>query len=537
MGTWNYTYDTLNRLSTATNSSGPYVTENSGALVYGCWTYDAFADRTMESIPSTIGCTSSPTPTYWATYNTSNQVTGTGLMTAGYTYDAAGDITGDGQNAYLYDGAGRICAVKNVNSGIMTQYVYDGEGNRVAKGTLSSWPTACQTPTSGHGFTLSVQYVIGLGGEQLSELTATNGWSHTNVFAGGGLLATYEGTDTVFDLTDWQGTKRGETSAAGCLGSWMSLPYGNSLTQAGTCADASEHHYTGKVRDSETGYASGNDDFGARYFASSEGRWLSPDWAAGAEAVPYASYDSPQSLNLYAFVGNNPISRTDPDGHSPYGAQMTCSDGQSGGQCGVGTDPFSNGISSDVDRIGCAEGEADCRSNPCMSLGYNSACSGGRSQDSGQHETPSQSKNKEKHHKGHRQLTYHTIRTNLGSAAWVVQWQLTEPSKSGGYIIQNVTLTDANGTVLVTYWEAWKVPAKSEFTTFAPHDPFDDEFKTPSGVTETGTARFYEGLPLPDSFKENNSATKAGMLPSTADDPHLSTNNATAPVTRTWTGP
>lgn len=267
-------------------------------------------------------------------------------MSSGYTYDAQGDITADGQNVYLYDGAGRICDVKNVSSGAMTQYIYDGEGNRIAKGTLSSWPLACQAPSSANGFTLTVQYVVGLGGEQLSELSATNGWSHSNVFGAGGLLATYEGTDTVFDLTDWQGTKRGETSSAGCLGSWTSQAFGGGLVQSGTCPDASEHHYTGKVRDPETGYSSGNDDFGARYYASSEGRWLSPDWAAAAEAVPYASFGSPQTLNLYAFVGNNPMSRTDPDGHSAYGPQMTCSDGPSGGQCGVGTDPFESAIFS-----------------------------------------------------------------------------------------------------------------------------------------------------------------------------------------------
>lgn len=54
-------------------------------------------------------------------------------MTTGDGYDAAGDVTNDGSNQYLYDGAGRICAVKN-SAGVMTQYIYDGEGNRVAKG-------------------------------------------------------------------------------------------------------------------------------------------------------------------------------------------------------------------------------------------------------------------------------------------------------------------------------------------------------------------------------------------------------------------
>jgi RHS repeat-associated protein len=70
---------------------------------------------------------------------------------------------------------------------------------------------------------------------------------------------------------------------------------------------------TGKERDSE----SGNDYFGARYYASTMGRFLSPDWAAKEEPVPYAQLDDPQSLNLYAYVRNNPLARTDPDGHCP----------------------------------------------------------------------------------------------------------------------------------------------------------------------------------------------------------------------------
>jgi hypothetical protein len=45
------------------------------------------------------------------------------------------------------------------------------------------------------------------------------------------------------------------------------------------------------------------------------GRFLSPDWSAKEEPVPYAKMDNPQSLNLYAYVLNNPLSKNDPDGH------------------------------------------------------------------------------------------------------------------------------------------------------------------------------------------------------------------------------
>ena len=69
--------------------------------------------------------------------------------------------------------------------------------------------------------------------------------------------------------------------------------------------------FTGKERDAESGL----DYFGARYYASTMGRFLSPDWSAKVMPVPYAKLDNPQTLNLYAYVGNNPLSMTDPDGH------------------------------------------------------------------------------------------------------------------------------------------------------------------------------------------------------------------------------
>ena len=68
---------------------------------------------------------------------------------------------------------------------------------------------------------------------------------------------------------------------------------------------------TGKPRDSESNL----DDFGARYLSSQFGRWMSPDWSAAPSGVPYAAYTNPQSLNLYAYVGNDPVDGEDPDGH------------------------------------------------------------------------------------------------------------------------------------------------------------------------------------------------------------------------------
>jgi RHS repeat-associated protein len=80
-----------------------------------------------------------------------------------------------------------------------------------------------------------------------------------------------------------------------------------SMTLSAVCASRS----SGKERDAESGL----DYFGARYNSSSMGRWMSPDWADKPEAVPYSSLDNPQSLNLYGYVLNNPLSHADADGH------------------------------------------------------------------------------------------------------------------------------------------------------------------------------------------------------------------------------
>jgi RHS repeat-associated protein len=58
-----------------------------------------------------------------------------------------------------------------------------------------------------------------------------------------------------------------------------------------------------------------NDYFGARYMASSMGRFLSPDWSEVPDSIPYADMENPQSFNLYSYVRNNPLSSADPDGH------------------------------------------------------------------------------------------------------------------------------------------------------------------------------------------------------------------------------
>jgi RHS repeat-associated protein len=83
---------------------------------------------------------------------------------------------------------------------------------------------------------------------------------------------------------------------------------------------------TGKERDAESGL----DNFEARYFSSSMGRFMSPDYddGWGPSPVPSADFTNPQTLNLYAYALNNPLTNTDSDGHSVN----VCTTGSDGNQ-------------------------------------------------------------------------------------------------------------------------------------------------------------------------------------------------------------
>jgi RHS repeat-associated protein len=109
------------------------------------------------------------------------------------------------------------------------------------------------------------------------------------------------------------------------------LPFGEELsagqgvrttTLGYGAADGVRQKFTSQERDNETGL----DYMHARYFASAQGRFTSADSVAG-------STSNPQSLNRYAYVGNNPLNFSDPTGHMPS-IHLNPKPGQDGGEDG-----------------------------------------------------------------------------------------------------------------------------------------------------------------------------------------------------------
>lgn len=317
---WTANYDALNRIKGASQTyyNGTFGTPSgTGVQQYFCWIYDSFGNRKAQIRSSSTFADGSSCQLQsntdhidsTASYGPNNRLT-SATGTSGLAYDASGNLTEDGTNSYLYDADGNLCAVWTHVVGMLTGYVYDASGHRVAKGTLSSF--SCDPAVN--GFSMTTEYIPGPDGEQMTELAWSGNqstWMHTNVFSEGSLLATYDSAGVHFHLNDWLGSRRMQVGASGNIeASFQAAPFGDLLSVPPT---TTEHYFTGKERDAESGL----DNFGARYYTNVAGRWMSPDWSEKAEAIPHAVIVNPQSFNLYQYGLNNPLSSVDPDGHAP----------------------------------------------------------------------------------------------------------------------------------------------------------------------------------------------------------------------------
>ena len=148
-------------------------------------------------------------------------------------------------------------------------------------------------------------------GVPIGVYNPSNGSMTDLVWDGSNMFAEVAGNQTAtpdYRLTDQLGSLAVLTDGSGnVLGSNVYSPYGDIMSSS----TSDSHAYSGLEEDNENG----SDHAMARNLALAQGRWLSPDWSAKVEPVPYAKLDNPQSLNLYSYVLNNPITGIDADGH------------------------------------------------------------------------------------------------------------------------------------------------------------------------------------------------------------------------------
>jgi RHS repeat-associated protein len=209
------------------------------------------------------------------------------LSATGYTYDASGNMLTDGRNTYTWNSEDQLKTAAGVT------YTYDGDGHRVEKSN-------------------GKLYWYGTASDALMETDLSGNLTDEYIFFGGKRIAhrVVSGNAIYYYAEDFLGSSRVMTTSTGtvCYDADF-YPYGGERVVTNTCPQ--NYKFTGKERDAETN----NDDFGARYYSSQFGRWISPDWSAIPAPVPYANLTNPQTLNLYAMVHDNPESFADLDGH------------------------------------------------------------------------------------------------------------------------------------------------------------------------------------------------------------------------------
>ena len=214
-----------------------------------------------------------------------------------YQYDAAGNMTYDATASlsYTFDQENRISGANGYT------YTYDGDGNRVRKsngntagdGTLYWDMTPGVVAETDLAGTLKSEYVF-FDGERVARRDGVNG-------AGGVFYYFSDHLKTASVITDSAGVIKAESDY---------YPWGGELQFVNN--DTNDYKFTGKKRDIETGL----DYFGARYYSSGLGRFVTPDWSSLPVPVPYATFIDPQSLNQYGYTMNNPRTFADADGHS-----------------------------------------------------------------------------------------------------------------------------------------------------------------------------------------------------------------------------
>ena len=286
LSTTTYSYDNINELVSAANFVNAAQDEN--------FAYDPTGNRSSADGES-------------VTTGVANQLQSDGVYD--YTYDAEGNLivrteiaTGETRN-FQWDYRNRLVAVtdKDASGNILAQttYTYDVFDRRIAKAVdtdvqASSKPVLTQFVYDGSNILLefsgldplnskpSMHYLYGPAVDQIMAQDAGGGQTNW-------LLADHLGS--ISEVLDNSGS---------IVDRLVYDSFGNVTSQSNASA-GSRYGFAGREFDAETGLYFNR----SRYYDPMTGRFINQDSSrfAGGDA------------NLYRYVGNNPVSQSDPTGH------------------------------------------------------------------------------------------------------------------------------------------------------------------------------------------------------------------------------
>jgi RHS repeat-associated protein len=238
-------------------------------------------------------------------------------------YDASGNFTSYLGAAYEYDALNMMR--KSVAGGVTRSYLYTASDERI--GTIEQTGSGIRSDWT----------IRDSAGQVLRRYSKeSNGewkWQEDYVYRGTQMLAAEipDSPKTRHFHLDHLGTPRLITGNGGAEVSRHTYhPFGEEIAPSATAREKKQ--FTGHERDSES-----LDYMHARFYAPFMGRFLSidPTWES-------ADLRRPQSWNRYAYVMNNPVHMTDPDGKMPFLVQVLVELGTD-----FATDGSPTGVSAD----------------------------------------------------------------------------------------------------------------------------------------------------------------------------------------------
>jgi len=276
--TIDYTYDPLNRLTSADYSDGDSYS----------YTYDAVGNRLSQD--DVVG--GLPTSLEY-TYDEANRLTAVGSVS--YTWDANGNLLNDGVNTYTYDSANRLTAVSNAQSAV--SYTYNGLGDRLQQTVNDVTTTYVNDLNSGLTQVLSDGTNTYLyGNDRIAQLPAEDP-QQVDYFLGDAL-------GSVRQMAD-------ESGAVVYAASYD--PYGNVLSTNGDAQTS--YGYANEYTDSYIKLI----DLRSRWYDPYLNQFIQPDTIVPDPRIP-------ADWNKYTYTRDNPLKYTDPSGFcSNVGVQVLSS--------------------------------------------------------------------------------------------------------------------------------------------------------------------------------------------------------------------
>jgi RHS repeat-associated protein len=264
-----FTYDGAGRLKTAT---GPWGS--------GGFSYDRLGNITQQVLGTRI---------VDVQYTASNRVssvrdTATSSNWRSYGHDGRGNVTADGIHTFAYDFANQPISVAGADAG---SFGYDGNLRRVKQVIDGK----------------TIYTIYDRSGSMLTRHEITAGKMIDHLSLGGQTFVRVTNGVPSYPLNDHLGSAFMVASQSGAVlasDTFNFTPFGQGI--GNDPGSTNRQGYTGHIED-ETGLTY----MQARYYDPVIGRFLSPDPTGYADG-----------LNVYAYVGNDPVNRTDPTGNLAF---------------------------------------------------------------------------------------------------------------------------------------------------------------------------------------------------------------------------